>query len=404
MKEGGEMIGRPFRVLIFVALVALCAAALAACGGGGSSSSSSSESSEASSGGTETTSSESGSEGGGADVAAAKKAVAEFTGKPSPFPVTEPLKEPLPPDTKIVYMQCGSPICQLQWPLVEEAGKALGVETSRIKAGSQASEVANAFDTAVAEEPDAVLDPAIEPSLFRTQLEQLQEAGVTVVTSGVVDPAEYGVETADFFRPSVEKTGKLLAAKAVAEKGDEANIVYYEVPELSFIPVQKEAFEAEMENLCPECSVRYVDIPLSTVGNTAPNRMVSDMQQNPETNFAVFSTNEMAEGLPAAMKTAGIENVLTYGFGSTPANLQDIKEGGLTGALEIDLPVDVWTYVDEAARGILGQEESEAEKTGEPPVPDFQFLEQKDITFNPEHGWTGYPEYQEKFEELWSGK
>lgn len=398
------MLSRPIRVLFFVALVALCGTALAACGGGGSSSSTESSGGEAGSGSTETASSEGGSEGGGADVAAAKKAVAEYTGKPSPFPVEEPLKEPLPPDTKIVYMQCGSPICQLQWPMVEAAGKALGVETSRIKAGSQASEVANAFDTAVAEEPDAVLDPAIEPSLFRTQLEQLQEDGVAVVTSGVVDPGEYGVETADFFRPSVEITGKLLAAKAVAEKGDEANIVYYEVPELAFIPVQKEAFEAEMENLCPGCSVRYVDIPLSTIGNTAPNRMVSDLQQNPETNFAVFSSNEMAEGLPAAMQTAGIENVLTYGFGSTPANLQDIKEGGLTGALEIDLPVDVWTYVDEAARAILGQELSPAEKTGEPPVPDFQFLEQKDITFNPEHGWTGYPDYEERFKELWSGK
>jgi ribose transport system substrate-binding protein len=387
-----------------VAAIVLCALAIGACGGGGSSSSSGGTTEEASTGG-ETEAGGGGSEAGGsADVAAAEKAVAEYTGKPSPFPVEEPLQEKMPADTKMIYMQCGSPICQLQWAMVEAAGKAMGVETVQLKAGSQASEVANAFDTAVAEEPDAVLVPAIEPSLFRTQLEQLQENGVAVVTSGVVDPQEYGIETADFFRPSVEMTGKLLAAKAVAQKGDEADIVYYEVPELAFIPVQKEAFEGEMENLCPECKVRYVDIPLSTVGNTAPNRMVSDLQQNPDTNFAVFSTNEMAEGLPAAMKTAGIENVETWGFGSTPANLQDIKEGGLTGALEIDLPVDVWTYVDEAARAILGQELSPAEQTGEPPVPDFQFLEGKDITFNPEHGWTGYPDYEERFKELWSGK
>jgi ribose transport system substrate-binding protein len=390
-----------------VGAIVLCALAIGACGGGGSSSSSGGSTEAASNtgseaeGGTEA----GGSEGGGsADVAAAEKAVAEFTGKPSPFPVDEPLKEKMPSDTKILYMQCGSPICQLQWSMVEAAGKAMGVETKQIKAGSQASEIANAFDTAVAEEPDAVLVPAIEPSLFRTQLEELQENGVTVVTSGVVDPQEYGIEYADFSRPSVENTGKLLAAKAVAQKGDEANVAYYAVPELAFIGVQQEAFEAEMENLCPECSVRVIDIPLSTVGNTAPNRIVSDLQQNPDTNMAVFSTNEMAEGLPAAMKTAGIEGVETWGFGSTPANLQDIKEGGLTGALENDLPVDVWTYVDEAARGILGQELSPAEKTEEPPVPDVQFLEQKDITFNPEHGWTGYPEYEEKFAELWSGK
>ncbi len=403
------MLSRPYRLLAIVGVIVLCAVAIGACGGGGSSSSSSGSTEEASSGGSseaggseETGGAEEGGES--ADVAAAEKAVAEFTGKPSPFPVDEPLKEKMPSDTKILYMQCGSPICQLQWSMVEAAGKAMGVETKQIKAGSQASEVANAFDTAVAEEPDAVLVPAIEPSLFRTQLEELQANGVAVVTSGVVDPQEYGIETADFFRPSVEMTGKLLAAKAVAQKGDEANIAYYAVPELAFIGVQQEAFEAEMENLCPECSVRVVDIPLSTVGNTAPNRMISDLQQNPDTNMAIFSTNEMAEGLPAAMKTAGIEGVETWGFGSTPANLQDIKEGGLTGALEIDLPVDVWTYVDEAARAILGQELSPAEKTGEPPVPDFQFLEGKDITFNPEHGWTGYPEYEEKFTELWEGK
>lgn len=385
---------RSIRAAALLCVVALSAVALAACGGGG--------------GGTESSGTESsGGEGGGsANVAAAEKAMQPYVGHPSPFPVEEPLKEPLPSDTKMIYMQCGSPICQLQWPMYEAAGKALGVEMTRIKAGSQAQEVANAFDTAVAEEPDAVLIPAIEPSLYRSQLEQLQGNGVTVATSGVINPEEYGIEAFTFGRASVETTGKLLAAKAVAEKGDEAEIVYYEVPELSFIPVQREAFEAELENLCPECAerARYVQIPLSTIGNTAPNRMVSDLQQNPDTNIAVFSSNEMAEGLAAALRTAGITELITYGFGSTPANLQDIREGEETASLEIDLPVDVWSTVDVAARSILGQEFSPAEKTGTPPVPDFQFLEQKDITFDPTNGWTGYPEFEERFSELWSGK
>jgi len=177
------MLSRPYRLLAIVGVIVLCAVAIGACGGGGSSSSSSGSTEEASSGGSseaggseETGGAEEGGES--ADVAAAEKAVAEFTGKPSPFPVDEPLKEKMPSDTKILYMQCGSPICQLQWSMVEAAGKAMGVETKQIKAGSQASEVANAFDTAVAEEPDAVLVPAIEPSLFRTQLEELQANGV----------------------------------------------------------------------------------------------------------------------------------------------------------------------------------------------------------------------------------
>jgi ribose transport system substrate-binding protein len=393
------MVRKGIRVVAALCALGVVVFAVAACGG------SSSDSTSGGSGGSTTeTESGGGESGGSADVAAAEKALQPYLDHPSPFPVDEPLKEALPPDTKMVYMQCGSPICQLQWGLYEAAGKALGVEMTRIKAGSQAQEVANAFDTVVAEKPDAVLVPAIEPSLFRSQLEQLQGEGVIVATSGVVDPEEYGIEVFDFARKSVEVTGKLLAAKAVVEKGDEANIVYYEVPELSFIKTQREAFEAEMENLCPECSTRYVDVPLATVGNSAPNRMVSDLQQNPDTNVAVFSTGEMSIGLPAALKAAGITDVITFGFGATPANLEYIREGEETGGLGIDLPVDVWALVDEAARTLIGQELSPAEKTEEPPVPPFQFLGGKDITFDPTNGWTGYPEYEKQFEELWSGK
>jgi ribose transport system substrate-binding protein len=397
------MLSRPFRLLVVAAVVGVCAFALAACGGGSDSSSSS----ETSSGSETSTSSGGGEESegtGGADVAAAEKALVPYLKHPSPFPVDEPLEKPLSPDTHFIYMQCGSPICQLQWGLFEAAGKALGVKMTRIKAGSQASEVTNAFDTAVAEDPDAVFVPAIEPSLFRPQLEQLQENGVIVATSGVVDPDEYGIEVHDFARKSVEVTGKMLAAKAVTEKGDEANIVYYEVPELAFIKTQKEAFEAEMETLCPECSVRYVDVPLATVGNSAPNRIVSDLQQNPDTNIAVYSTGEMSIGVPSALKTAGISDVIQFGFGATPANLEYIKNGEETGGLGIDLPVDDWALVDMVARTLIGQELSKQEQTEEPPVPDFQFLGGEDITFDPTNGWTGYPEYEEMFSKLWAGK
>lgn len=394
------MVSRSIRAAAMLCALLLFVSVLAACGGGGGESSGGGSTE---SGSTEATS-EGGSETGGANVAAAEEALQPYIEHPSPFPVDEPLKEPLPPDTKMIYMQCGSPICQLQWGLYEAAGKALGVQMTRLKAGSQAQEVSNAFDTAIAEKPDAVFVPAIEPSLFRPQLEQMQEEGVIVATSGVVDPEEYNIEVFDFARKSVEVTGKLLAAKAVTEKGDEANIVYYEVPELAFIHAQKEAFEREIGNLCPDCSTRYVDVPLSTVGNTAPNRMVSDLQQNPDTNIAVFSTGEMSVGLPAAMKTAGITDVITFGFGATPANLEYIREGEETGGLGIDLPVDCWALVDMAARTLIGQELSPAEKTEEPTVPPFQFLVGEDITFDPTNGWTGYPEYEERFEKLWAGK
>lgn len=395
------MVSKGIRVMMAFCILGVIALGVSACGGGSSSTAASTAettSTEASGGGEGETSSS-------ADVAAAEKILKPFIGSPSPFPTEEPLKEALPPDTKFVYMQCGSPVCQLQWPVFEAAAKTLGVQVGRIKAGNSAQEVSNAFDTAVAENPDAVFVPAIEPSLYGKQLQELDANGVVTAASGVVDPEEAGFTVWTLARPVVELYGQLLAAKTVEEKGDEANVVFYATPELAFIGVLQEAFEKQMEELCPECTVRSSDLPLTTIGSTAPQRVVSDLQANPETNVAIFGTQEAATGVPAALQSAGISEVLTYGFGPTPANLEYIKNGEETGGLGLDLGVNVWTVVDEMARAVVGQELSPNEKNeASPPVPDTQFLEQKDVTFDPTNGWTGYPEFEKMYEELWKGK
>jgi ribose transport system substrate-binding protein len=366
--------------------VALCVLGLVACGSSSNSSS--------------TGSSASGQKG--ADVVAAQKVMSPYLGHPSPFPVDTPLKKSMAADTKMVYMQCASPVCQILWPFYSAAGKAMGVTMTRVLAGSQAQQVANAFDTAVAEKPNAVLVPAIDPSLFRTQLAQLQKEGVTVATSGAIDPQKYGVKVFNVARTTIETAGDLLGAQAIVAKGGKANVVFYGVRELSFVPALQGAFERTITELCPSCKVRYVNIPLATVGSSAPSRMVSDLQRNPDTNVAVFSTDEMAVGLPATLKAAGITGLYDYGFGPTPANLQYIKDGQESGALGLDLPVNAWSLVDSAARSIQGVPLSKAEATGDPPVPDMQFLTKKDITFDPTKGWSGYPDYAQRFGKLWS--
>lgn len=388
------------RVLGVLSAMAASVLLLAACGGGSSSTGSGSSST------TESNSESSPGGGEGVDLAAAKKLLAPFTGHPSAFPVSEPLKEKPPADSKFIYLQCGTPLCEIQWGLIEGAAKTLGVSVSRIKAGNSAQDVANAFDAAVAENPAAVIVPALEPSLFKSQLEELHAEGTVVVTSGVSDTEEFGIETFTLGKTTNELVGKILAAQAVIEKGEEANIAFYSVPELAFVRTTKASFGAEIEKLCPSCAVHYVDVPVAAIGNIAPNQVISDLQQNPDTNIAVFTPQEVSEGLSAALKTAGIE-VSTFGFAPTPTNLQYIKNGEETAGLGFDIPVNAWTMVDMAAREIVGQELSpieKAQKAGLPPAPDMQFLTQSDINFDPTNGWTGYPEFAERFTKLWEGK
>jgi ribose transport system substrate-binding protein len=392
----------PRRSAILALLVFVLALGLAACGGSSSSSSSSTseaESSEPTGGETENASEES-AEASGGGVAAAKKVVAPYIGQPSPFPVTEKLKE-VPKGDEIDYVDCGTPICALFWEILQPAAQTMGVKLERVKAGSAANTVASAFDTVIAKEPAAVIVGSITMELWSKQLKELQDKEIPVVTTGISDTEEFGIEAPQASNANSELDGKLLAAYVIAEMaGEESNVVFYETPELSFTTILAEAFQGEFESLCPECSVRIGKVGVEELGNTAPNTVVSDLQANPDTNVAVFGTAEIEAGLPTALKAAGIE-VETLGSSPGPAELQYLKEGKATAMLGFDLPVLTWGLLDQAAREIVGQELTGPQAEG---IGVAQFLKKEDVQYDVSKGWTGYPNFAEMFAELWGVK
>ncbi|MBS1677443.1 MAG: substrate-binding domain-containing protein [Actinobacteria bacterium] len=377
-------------VLAVFAALALALGATA-CGGGGDTSGSTGKA------GAEADSS---AGANNAEVAkAAKEAVAPFIGKPSPFPVTEKLKE-IPKGATIAYMESGSPFSALLYELALQAAETMGVKLERIKAGGSASQTSAAFDAAVANEPDAVIVNGIATELWSKQLKEFQEKGIAVVPSGVLDVEKYGIEGALSSNADDERAGKLMANYVVGEMNPEANVVVYDIPEITLTKLIAESFTEEIGAICPKCSVRTTHIPLASVGTTAPNTVVSDLQANPETTNVVFSAPEIATGVPEAFAKAGI-NVETLSYAPTPTNLQYMKEGKETAGLGSDVAVLGWSQVDQAAREIVGQKLTGLEAEG---LGVIQFLTKKDITFDPSQGWTGYPDFAERFAKLWGMK
>jgi ribose transport system substrate-binding protein len=330
------------------------------------------------------------------DIAAAEKVIAPYIGQPTPFPVTEKLKE-VPTGAKIAYMNCGNPVCAIFYELLQGAAKTMGVEIVDLKAGSSANTVSSAFDTAVTGGFDAVIVTAIPIELWSKQLKELQAKEVPVITSGATGTEPYGIKSPQASDRWDEFMGELMANYAIAEFSPATDYVYYAVPELPFSAVIEAKVKEEVEKNCPECSLRTATVPVAQLGNTAPNTVVSDLQAHPETEVAIFSTEEIAIGLAPALKTAGIE-VKTIGQAPTPSNLEALKKGEQSAALGIDVGVLSWTLLDQAAREIIGQELTGPEAEG---ITVAQFLTQKDITFDPSKGWSGYPEFAEKFAQLW---
>jgi ribose transport system substrate-binding protein len=376
---------RGVRVNGALALVVVAALGVSACGGDDAEKSSAPAASA--------------STGGAVDVAEAKKAVEPYIGKASEFPLNTPLSK-IPKGSKVAYMDCGTPTCAVFFQLMSGGAKAMGIEMYRVKAGSAANTINAAFDSVVAKKPDAVIDIAIDPKLFPDALKQLKDAKIPIIGMGVVDTDKYGFAGGRFGTPQSIRAGELLANYVYAEDGAKSNSVFYYPPELSFAHIMKDSYIKEFKRLCPDCTTREAKMPIATLGNTMPSRMVSDLQANPDTTTAVTATSEMWSAAPQAFKAAGIDVKTTGGQGN-PETLQMVKAGQVTSNLSIDYAVMAWSLVDMAARAINGEEIPAEEAAGYDPQ---QFLTKDDITFDPAKGWTGYPDFPQRFMKLWGVK
>jgi ribose transport system substrate-binding protein len=365
---------------------ALAAATLAVAAAGCGSSSDSSSASSAGGGG-----------GAKADVGQAQQLLAPYTGRPSAFPVDEPLPKALPAGTEVGFLQCVTPICGLFAQALAPAAKDIGAQLEVVKAGAGANDLQTAMSSLIEKRPTGLVLPGIEPSSISGQLAQAKSAGITMVSNGVMDAEKYGVGGQTLGRPAAELVGQLLAAWSVQRKGGR-NTVFYNTPELSFSGPVKDGFQEEFKRLCPSCTARVVDVPVATIGNTAPSLVASDLQSHPKTGVAVFASAEAATGLPPALRTAGLSPE-TIGFAPGPANLQDIKEGKITAGLAVDLPTVIYTLVDAMARLKADAPLTDGERST---IPVMQVLEAKDLPGDVSKGWSGYPDVAARFKKLWA--
>ena len=331
------------------------------------------------------------------DTAAASAALKPYIGQPSAFPVTEQLKK-VPKGATIAFSDCGTPICGLFWQVLQPAAQTMGVKLKRYKAGSAANTVNSTFDTMLADKPGAVIVAGTPIELWKNKLKGFQEAKIPVVTTGILGTKPYGIQAAQAAEDSSQLGGKLMADYVATNWGPSSKIAFYDIPELTFTGLTGTAFSDELKKVCPGCSTRIVHVPIATLGNTAPSRLVSDLQAHPDTTGMVFGTDEIQAGFPAARQTAGLTKVKTLGNTPDPQGLQYTKDGKTNAVLAVDLPVLTWVLLDQAARQMAGQALTGDEAKG---LPVLQFLTQKDITFDPSKGWTGYPDFAQRFAKLW---
>ncbi|MGI5132439.1 sugar ABC transporter substrate-binding protein [Pseudonocardia sp. CA-107938] len=335
------------------------------------------------------------------DTAKVDEILRPYTGTSTAFPVDQPLTKK-PQGATIAYLQCATPFCAIFSDLLKAAADAIGARLTVTKADASATGLQSAADTIISQKPDAVILPGIDPATIKNQLAALEKSGTPVLGNGIIGAADYGIDVSFNDTSTMTIVGTVLAAWALKQRGAGTNAVFYTIPELNFSGVVQKAFSKTYADLCPDCALRTENIPVSSIGSTAPQKVVSDLQAHPGTNIAVFASEEAATGLPAQLKVAGLhEQVKVNGFGAPPAILEDIKSGRTAASMDVDVAVCQWALVDAAARLITGQPLTDGEKAGIPPLSliDAKSLDGKDVS----RGYAAYPDFVQTFTKLWSG-
>lgn len=379
-------------------LVVLAALVLAACGGSSDSSTSGGSTSAGESTSGESTS---GSEGG-SELASLEKIVDKYSKPPAGIGPTEPIGKPIPEGKNIDYIQCSAESCIIVGAALKEAAEVLGWNLKIVNYEPTPQSIQAAFDAAVRDSPDAVLQLGISASEIAPELRQLHEKEIPVYAATTAEeqsenpgPEELDLSLIDP-KTNSEST-RILAAKTIVDAGGEGEIGTILLTGYSAIKPYYEAYVEEIETKCPDCTVKELELSPEELGKDAPQKVANFLRANPDIGYLFYSLDDIGGGVAQALAAAGVEEPKTYGHSPSSIGLEALATGERTAATPGPTPEVGWQMMDALARYFTGQSIAD----------DYQWQgtilwskAYNNLPENPEK--PVYVEnYQKEFEELW---
>jgi ABC-type sugar transport system substrate-binding protein len=372
--------------LLGTALICAIALALAACGSSGGGSSPSAGTSSGAS---------------GPAFAAATSANAKFEQRPTSIGITTPVGKPIPKGKVIDFVQCGVPACVVEGDILGSAASLLGWKLVRLNAGTSPQQIADAYQQAVTNKPNAVIGSGYPRALFNPELKSLSSMhipvleafvgdstgnGLTGVVGGPVNNQIQGKEVADYILAN--STSKSLTIGAVVPSG---------FPNM----VQEDAaFDATIQQQCSSCSVKLLTVPVTSIGTDLTTRITTFLQSNPSISWLWDGYDDMVTGLPTALRGASITNVKVATISMNGTVASEIGQNQyVTTAIGTSFPEVYWREIDLLARYFTG--ESYSADLNDATLP-FWTITKSDLPSNAASvTFANVVDYKSQFAKLW---
>jgi ABC-type sugar transport system substrate-binding protein len=244
----------------------------------------------------------------------------------------------------------------VQGPILADGAKLLGWSVKQVGTDGSPEKVQNAFQAAIRDGANAVIVNAADKDALAGPISAAKAKGVEVVTCCSL--AQQGKDVL-FNTGTPEQNapiGKMLAGKVVADSGGKADSLYVNVSAFAILAAVGETFEQEYKRLCADCGFGKIDIPLTSLGKDAPDRIVSYLRSHPKVNYIVLSeSGSLGPGLPAALQAAGLaDKVKIVGQGGNQQVYQDVGAGKIAAVTPSSLYGYDYSMLDALARKWAG--------------------------------------------------
>lgn len=185
------------------------------------------------------------------------------------------------------------------------------------------------IEIAIAEKYDLIdLSTAPPPEMLKPQIEQARKAGVKVTVSHWYDADQAipdfvdGASLAPF-----SQSIRLLSAWAIAKTEGKANVLFVNSDEVTSAPPAKEAAVAAFKEFCPECTYKFLNVPLSDWSTRMTSNVQAALLADPGINYVIPFYDGMSQFVVPALNLAGRTDVKIASFNGTPFVLDMLRDG-----------------------------------------------------------------------------
>jgi ribose transport system substrate-binding protein len=288
--------------------------------------------------------------------AAAVTANNDFEKRPTSIGITTPVGKKIPRGKVIDFIQCGVPACAVEDQILESGAKLLGWTVKSINAGATPQTIAAAYQQAVNNKPSAVIGSGYDRSLFNPELKELKAKHIPVLEAFVEDTAGNGITGVIAGHEQSEVQGQEVADYILAHATSKNMSIGVINPSgFGATGIEVQSLKATVSKDCKGCSVKVLQVPLTSIGSDLPTRVASFLTANPGIKWTYVGYDDMVDGLPTALQGAGIktENLVTIDIdGSISPYLK--KNQYLMSAVGVTFPEPYWRELDLLARYFAG--------------------------------------------------